>query len=780
MVSSPLSTVMDGTITSISQAIKLTLPESTFIDSIVTNIEDCLTRISEARISKGQKAFIKQIDKRNNGFLKADEELTFTIVAPRQIVRILDTVTNSHLLSSPDVEDVVSLGAVMEFEPTFQLRDFQDFRLWDKQVCILTHFQAVLSQLKDLPLIWRMVADKATQQVVLQGTAQSQSLRRQVQIQVHIVLPRPNEEVKRLRPTRSALKASGNRATPCYNNLTSLSFQYLRITQAIQSANEVSSFDGALRFIKLWYHHRIAKVGGLETPLKPWHLALVLARVCRQAGEVTQGASVSQLLVLFFTSLSTAQTLTYPDPDSPCHDWFWSCNGAVSELRSLATEALICIKSSSDSIHTLLSVHRILQADCDVMLVSAPFKSEMTKDTGSLPVIAASSALRRVLLSALPTYVDTIIERFTDETGGATRVIFGLKAVSQNLRLASTVLPGPDVEDVEASNEFKHWWGDKVCERQLPDGRTILAVIFQAPLPSSIHTMNEIDGHEKDVVSSPMTQALRHLCRIHSDLRPFKFRVESWWRLWDDVISDPSEISLRSTMNEFRSTLSVLTQLASRIQDVQFICSVGRHTNVPFKKRARFMWHNQGSLIDEFDLKEIGREIIEGVLGIEASSKWPRQPDILQCIKSGLLLQLQTKLMEDHKIKSSLSSKGYLDVHFTEAVTFRLRLACGVEYQPHLTWFLNPKLPIRDTTDPALIDLIYHTRWRGQHNSMIQAASAQHPSLPGAIRLVRHWSGTQWISEYDLVEFWELLILHIYETRVSASQIQTPNCAFWK
>eukprot|EP01056_Protomagalhaensia_sp_Gyna25_P001872 Protomagalhaensia_sp_Gyna_25__1871@NODE_1992_length_1362_cov_6_033258_g1642_i0_p1_GENE_NODE_1992_length_1362_cov_6_033258_g1642_i0NODE_1992_length_1362_cov_6_033258_g1642_i0_p1_ORF_typecomplete_len344_score73_70Nrap_D5/PF17406_2/2_2e14LssY_C/PF14067_6/1_3e03LssY_C/PF14067_6/0_29_NODE_1992_length_1362_cov_6_033258_g1642_i02931324 len=97
----------------------------------------------------------------------------------------------------------------------------------------------------------------------------------------------------------------------------------------------------------------------------------------------------------------------------------------------------------------------------------------------------------------------------------------------------------------------------------------------------------------------------------------------------------------------------------------------------------------------------------------------------------------------------------------------------------------NPKLPVNQgepAKDRELLEQLRETHWKPAHHSMVEAAAIKYPALRGAIRLIQKWAGAQWISLNDCLEFWELLLCHLFETAIpncSQAQFQTPNAAFW-
>eukprot|EP01054_Gregarina_sp_Poly1_P003559 Gregarina_sp_Poly_1__3558@NODE_203_length_11516_cov_57_501703_g181_i0_p1_GENE_NODE_203_length_11516_cov_57_501703_g181_i0NODE_203_length_11516_cov_57_501703_g181_i0_p1_ORF_typecomplete_len1017_score120_80Nrap_D4/PF17405_2/7_9e21Nrap/PF03813_14/3_4e13Nrap_D5/PF17406_2/5_2e03Nrap_D5/PF17406_2/1_4e11Nrap_D3/PF17404_2/1_3e10PAP_central/PF04928_17/8_7e07DUF4486/PF14858_6/0_23Nrap_D2/PF17403_2/1_8Nrap_D2/PF17403_2/1_1e03_NODE_203_length_11516_cov_57_501703_g181_i017394789 len=782
---STVEAATNGAIASIASAIKPSQKNIDSLSSLLEQLTQELRALPEKRVAAPYGDFIGQLDSSGPEELplfRADKQYPFVINAPTEVRRLEDCSSFDFFVSCSAFSDVVRLQLQMPCS-VFRPQDYQNFRYWDKFICILAYTKAHLELVASIShqLHWTIGTDWSTQAPVLIGSIFS-LMSSSLEIRICVALPEMKNEIKRLRPNKSAIKASSSESTPFYNAATMSVIRGAAITDSvIHNAKSVKNFGAALRVIKLWAHNKFA-VSALKTCLTPWHLTILLSNFCATRDIVIQNASVLQILILFFTSMEHSSSLQIWDPDYSFHNWLWDCCGCLGELQALSHHALLLLQSArEDRIHQFLSTRKLLQQDCDLVLISDPLPVEMTPD-GCLRLRDAAQAIRGLIEAALKDRVAFLLERFVQDDKAA-RLLVGMKLDSADLKLVEHIWIGPDVEDQSSAGAFQRIWGSKAEERQLSDGRTVMALVWQPPSQSSQSTLNEVIGPDRDAVPAPITQALRYLCMKDASVKRLKMRVESWWRLCDDVINDPQERQVDRSIMEFRSTISMLDGVATALRDVQLVSSAARHTNIPFCKRCRFMWSNQGALTTDFDPHEAGCQLLECVLEVDSSSRWPRDKEILRSIKLGILLQIQRSLADNHSIRSSISPDGFLDVFFNSYIAFRVRLLSNLEYNLNLLWFVNTRLPIPDTKniDHSIIELARAIYWRPAHHTMIESACKRFTSLGGAIRLVRRWVGAQWITDQDLVEFWELLLLHVYESSLdcSLSRIESPNCGFW-
>lgn len=356
--------------------------------------------------------------------------------------------------------------------------------------------------------------------------------------------------------------------------------------------------------------------------------------------------------------------------------------------------------------------------------------------------------------------LESYMVRFTkDKHGHFNEIVIGICLKGESLSLARFSENGPEVEaepkDIE--NFESLWGGDRVEIATLAEGTTIHRVKWHEPTSWRVQPLNDII---QDSGSSIPMQVLQRLC----DVKLPGFQLIPSYRLVDYPQIDKADLALQKSISDVSRVImqaSIDIVGVSATSSHAYLCSLPK---------------------DKLTSKELtlGRSI---VIELQAKVIDPQTcPIRIQKLKH--LRVIQKYLSEGRGIESSISaSQLCLDINANQDMIYRLRIMLESDCKARddwesrtKHWFINPTLPSCEL-DWRFKHAQDHV-WRFGTQNIIRKMTSQMPTLPGAIRLLKHFARVHKLTIHECNVFWELLMVQVFQT--SEIVIATPTRALYR
>ncbi|KAI9319103.1 Nrap protein [Dichotomocladium elegans] len=326
---------------------------------------------------------------------------------------------------------------------------------------------------------------------------------------------------------------------------------------------------------------------------------------------------------------------------------------------------------------------------------------------------------------------------------------------------------GPDAQNAEACKAFREFWGDKSELRRFKDGSIVESVIWNVP------------GYEAR--SLIVQKIVFHLLERHFSILPetIQYWAGQLYPYLHLSKSVPATLFDRQLdVNSFHPVMAAYAELskALRAADAElpllisnvYPCDASlRYTSAVLPRARNF------DNISSFPTSARYVDVINVIVQLERSSKWPDDIVALQKVKFAFYLKLTEILRKQHAEavvvddvanSNEFASPGYMDVYY-QGFIFRCHL-----HVPHeetvLKSIINNKAEAdakkKERVQAALDDYMYRFRHQQLHTYHIQALSLKYPAFSSTVRLVKRWFGAHLLSVLVSDELIELICAHVF------------------
>lgn len=324
---------------------------------------------------------------------------------------------------------------------------------------------------------------------------------------------------------------------------------------------------------------------------------------------------------------------------------------------------------------------------------------------------------------------------------------------------------GPSVEEKEASQAFRSFWGEKAELRKFKDGRICESLVWTADIPVT-------------------QQIIHYICQQHLGLSPSSIRgtppIEHI-RLRSSVAAEDAFAMVTNKFQALSSTLHHLDGLPLPIRSVTAASELTRSS----------------SLISP--LEPGVSQPIDVVVQFDSSGRWPDNSQAIQYTKIAFLTKIGDLLAkQDRKLEvrvgventsivtSGIFNTSYLDVISPPSapslspIVFRLRIYHEREMQL-LQQALSDKAlrpHDRERLQSALQYLKQNFVSQPSHNTAIHSLLTQFSPLSTTIRLLKSWISAHHLSQHIPCEVLEVIAAHVFLAPAPWSTPGTPTLAF--
>lgn len=594
--------------------------------------------------------------------------------------------------------------------------------------------------------------------------------------------------------------------TPDYNSCLLEEVAQLQQADILKSvAGSVPVFARAAVLFKVWLHQKGFR--GAMDSMDSHTASLLLLHILETSGNTVQMSplGVFQVAMKFLadTELSkpglifagmgvggadlphiTAANLAYPvrDKSGGLHflNLLWRMGAsALDELRACARLTLTVLQNKPAAVYEEVFSTKISFWDRYDLVYAIPVASLVDEDEDEdareeleqacldkslLGHVAAKAAA--VVSRALGDRVQTVrvlpeyLSREQDAKAGSAAhypvwsvgeaqsesgcVLVGI--VMDNEKALRSVERGPSPEEEDAADAFVQFWGSDVAQlRRFRDGSIVHAVAWPAKTGRGVidacvrHSL----GRHLPLQAGPTGARVTH---TGSEL---ELAIASAAGGGGDGLVSAAVLTAIKALDGIKSLITAeLEGMPLRVETVSPATQQLRYTSlVAPRKHPLLMAASDRRLTgDRLSLIQAPLHIL-GTL--EASGKWPSNPDVAAKLKTAFLLQISS-LLKRQKQVASVPHEDCLDIMW-EGYIFRLELCTSAEKD---TWAYMPLESIAEDVRDATLGPLHH--------SIVHSFQTLHPSYGDAVRLLQYWLAKSTFSGHVAAELVELVVASVY------------------
>ncbi|KAI3639205.1 hypothetical protein MIR68_002735 [Amoeboaphelidium protococcarum] len=363
------------------------------------------------------------------------------------------------------------------------------------------------------------------------------------------------------------------------------------------------------------------------------------------------------------------------------------------------------------------------------------------------PLINSIEHLLRLALGDRIDYLVCWWQQSTKDTDQKDIRVLNIGFTRQYAQSKRTVDYGPMPEDVEAVKQFKNLWGSLAELRKFKSGSIQYSVVWDMDVVTDAgddivhHIIKTVIGQHVSSSCQALTfdnklqtliNAPRQLQRIHP--------------LFSELIDATFDKAVAAGI-EFSKVLKSLPDLPLYMNDIKVVSPYSRQCSV-------FVPHRVS--IDEWNHVKTNFEkptvpLMDVIIELESSSKWPQDLVALQNMKQLYLLSIHKQFIELMlkswfvKCQRSISIEGDISERLVvvseSGHVFAIYLHVKQEKQMRLRQQFNPELSQSELqiAKSEYLKYIEFYELLPIHHQVMTAAVHKYPVLSGCIRLVKRW-----------------------------------------
>ncbi|KAM5505196.1 U3 snoRNP protein [Microsporum canis] len=312
---------------------------------------------------------------------------------------------------------------------------------------------------------------------------------------------------------------------------------------------------------------------------------------------------------------------------------------------------------------------------------------------------------------------------------------------------------GPSVENKEESVAFRDFWGPKAELRRFKDGSIKESLVWSDQASSG----------------SPIQQILTYILHHH-----FKVTSENIIFMAADISQAVPGISnAASSVPTSEPVLEAFQSLERHFQSDESL-PIAFSQLLIATPLLRYSPDSPGAPIDV-------------VLLFQSSSRWPDDLSSIQMTKVALLLKVEESVRKANGViqarvgtenqESKLLNTSFLEVHYSSAIVFRLRIHHEREQTIIQSRLKSKELPARQKEELAVALAAYKATFlqAPRHAQVLQSLSNRFPLLSVAIRMFKAWVGAHLLTPFVREELPELLTCQVF---LNSYPWDAPSSAF--
>ncbi|PSR79860.1 Nrap protein [Coniella lustricola] len=318
--------------------------------------------------------------------------------------------------------------------------------------------------------------------------------------------------------------------------------------------------------------------------------------------------------------------------------------------------------------------------------------------------------------------------------------------IFDDVNAARQVDHGPAVEEKEASQKFRQFWGEKAELRRFRDGSILESLIWTQSSPITLS--EEIIRYILKLHLKIQNQDMQFLGKAFSSIIPVKSSdtlafqaARRAFATFERDIRDLSDLPLQ------------VRQIATTAPALRFASVHPTETDTP---------------------REPSRQAMDVTIYFEASGKWPDNLAAIQRTKIAFLLKIGDMLAQSkpavvcrvglEDVHTDVENLAFLDISYEDGATFRLRIHSDTEESLLERRTKDKTLDQRTRAEGAKFLASFKRRYTHLplHTQMISTLCARFPALSPTIRLLKQWFNSHRLSYHFLEEMIELLALRAF------------------
>lgn len=318
--------------------------------------------------------------------------------------------------------------------------------------------------------------------------------------------------------------------------------------------------------------------------------------------------------------------------------------------------------------------------------------------------------------------------------------------VLDSANAARQVDHGPTVEEKEAAQKFRQFWGEKAELRRFKDGSILESLIWSQTSPLML-----------------CEEIIRYILKLHLKIedQDIQFLGKAFSAVVPVKPSDTSAFqAAKRAFTVFEQDIRDLSDLPLQIRQIAAIAPELRFASV--------------RLPETNALKAPIQQPMDVIIYFEASGKWPDNLAAIQRTKIAFLLKIGNMLAQSkpavvcrvglEDVQTDIENLAFLDVSYEDGATFRLRIHSDMEENLLDRRTKDKTFDQRTRAEGAQLLASFKRRYTQLplHTQTISAFCARFPALSPAIRLLKQWFNSHKLSCHFLEEMIELLVLRAF------------------
>ncbi|CAH0552232.1 unnamed protein product [Brassicogethes aeneus] len=439
-----------------------------------------------------------------------------------------------------------------------------------------------------------------------------------------------------------------------------------------------------------------------------------------------------------------------------------------------------------NSFHTLfltkLPFH--LQYDVILSVQNLPKPEEMqftdkekAKSIGYHSLLAVKN-ISDTLKRGLNKRVLNLVPRLTNvgPNGTPENVVFGVNLDPDHA--FGFIELGPALNDHLEAEKFRIFWGNLCSNRRFRDGSAKVAVYFKT------RTVRDKRLIIKKIIDFVMGEKLSLNYKLYYD--DFEDVLLTKKLITRYPIGTNEEVSLKiiTTSDELGKKIREL-KMSLSITGVQGVSDVYSYTEVfpplptNYEVGGIITESKENNIIfsDTNKIKKVPRyaQVVNCVLQLEHSSKWPNDLKGIKYIKTAFYMEMAKTLEKKYGILTNIT-KEYLEV-FYEGLVFRYKIYLPKEIGLLKRSMENGSVAFRDNLESSNLNMELNIL--PKTTAGLKGIQSQHPSYGPGTALIKRWLRSQLIDDFhfpDIVV--NLLNASLYLTGTSFVTPNTPQMSF--
>nr|CAI5842983.1 unnamed protein product [Callosobruchus analis] len=381
--------------------------------------------------------------------------------------------------------------------------------------------------------------------------------------------------------------------------------------------------------------------------------------------------------------------------------------------------------------------------------------------------------IHKVLMKALLTRVHSIVPRIEVEGDILRRVYFGVKLNAD--KAFSLLEMGPPLQEFTDAAEFRKFWGNLASDRRFKDGSARVAVHFKK------NTIMGKRGIVKKIIDFILIEKLGLKYGMFYNELEEALVTKRMAACYPNGTNEETMLKIIQASDDLGKLLRAL-KISLKITGIQGLSQVFCFTevvptipaNYEIEEETVAKMNNMIFKNDNLNCMPRYCAVVESVLQLEHSSKWPSDLKALQFLKTAFYLEIAKILHSEHKIIAH-ATPDFIDVLY-EGVVFRYFLHIPKEL---VLLKRSAETALTSEKTPHEIDLLeQRLKLLPKMVGALKGVQAGQPSFGPGTCLAKRWLRAQLIDDHLFPDIVVDLVNAALFLNCAGKQSNTPQIAF--